>query len=273
MEEYLSNFLVRINDKTYVELPDSSRTSEGSISWTAYRETDNFDKLEALEPLKQLLAKEKKVANKQQLYRLISKLAMVHHRADLIEYVLEKLKKETSSFLISFTLSHFRFYEKPATLALNMDKFREQLMAYSKSKDYGVKSSSVDFLHIFDPKMPKRSYKMLFLLRGVKDKYKNKLPENWDDLDAVFTIPKEQKAVILKRLLAYKYQISSETADLTTLIQTTEKEVFCEIHAKHVLFYTTDFNESSLFEVRQTPCEFADDKAFKVFDVQDERWV
>jgi hypothetical protein len=273
MREFIVDLIARLNDKSMVALPDGSRTSEGSISVLAQLEADAFSNLDAVEPLRLLLAKEKKVWSRLRVFQLLASVSMNNHRGDLIEFIVDKLNSETSVFLIAFTLNHFRFYEKPSDMSLNADHFRSQLLAYAKSKDTSLRSAAEDFLIKFDSMIPKRRYTILLLRKEAQRLYKKGLPESLEQLEPQLEFSIEQRSAILGRLLRYRYAITAETPEMVSLSHNSEKEVFCEIHGKYVSFWTTDFNDGSLFEARQTPCEFCDTNLFAVFDVQDRKWV
>jgi hypothetical protein len=119
---------------------------------------------------------------------------------------------------------------------------------------------------------PDKLYRVIVVLREGQQKYGRNLPPNLDELDAAFTIDEALRKSILASLLRYKYVIDAQDDSVIILKHIHEKEVYCRIAAKHIVFYTSEFTIDSLFEVRQTPWELMPATYFLIFDEQRNQW-
>ena len=142
MQKYLEDLLARLSDNSYIDLPDGSRTSEGSISVLAHQEIANFDKVEAIEPLKQLFLKSKNSWHRVHALRLLLQIATKHDTQDIVTSVFDFLKTEKINTVVYFTLQSLSELE----ISIDFDPFLEQLLAYLPSKDNSIRHAAIRLL-------------------------------------------------------------------------------------------------------------------------------
>ena len=142
MKRYLKDLLARLSDDSYIELPDGSRTSEGSISVLAHQEIANFDKVEAVFSLKELYLKEKNSWHRVHALRLLLQIATKHDTQDIVTCVFDFLKSEKTNTVVYFTLDSMLDLE----VSIYFDPFLEQLLGYLSSKDNATRHAAIRLL-------------------------------------------------------------------------------------------------------------------------------
>lgn len=269
IEKYLIDLFERKNNHTYIKLPDGSSTSEGSSSTLAYAEALEYNNIDAIEPLKKIIFKHKKVWIRYHAYQILIRYVHVFSREDLLDSIFESLKKESSTYILSIVLEHVLKLDSFP----QFDAYKNQIEGYALSKHYSIHPPATRILEKYDLLRPKRKYEVLMYAKGIKTLFKNKPPLQIEDIPNEFIISLEERLRIKASLIRYKYIVTNETADTIEFTHSRLEDTFCKIENKKISFYTTKLLErNSLFEVLQTPCEIAD-KKFDVFCISDKKWL
>jgi hypothetical protein len=269
IENYLLDLFERKNDSSYVKLPDGSSTSVGSISTLAYAEAREYNNIDAIEPLKKILSKQKKVWIRYHAYQILIRYIKIFSKEELLDFIFERLKTENSTYILSIVLKNI----------LELDSFpqfntyKSQIENYSLLKDFAIKSDATRILEKYDLLRPKRKYAVVMYAKGIKALYKNKPPLQIQDIPIEFIISLEERIRIKESLIRYKYNVTNETSEAVELNHSRLEENFCIIEDKKISFFTTKLLEqNAIFEVLQTPCEIAN-KKFDVFCISDGKWL
>lgn len=269
IEKYLLDLIDRKNDQSYLILPDGSKTSQGSISNLAYAEAIEYNNIDAIEPLKKIISKHKKVWVRYHAYQILIRYVRVFSKDSLLDSIFESLKKESSIYILSSVLED----------VLKLDSFpqfntyKNQIEGYALLKHYSIHPPATRILEKYDTLRPKRKYEVLMYVKGIKALFKKKPPLHIQDIPTEFIISMEERVRIKESLIRYKYILTNETADAIQFSHSRLEETFCKIENKKISFFTTKLlDQNTIFEVLQTPCEIAN-KNFDVFCISDEKWL
>tara|TARA_B100001964_G_C14032431_1_gene508885 strand:- start:177 stop:806 length:630 start_codon:yes stop_codon:yes gene_type:complete len=158
INQYLTNLIERINDKSDQHLKDSSKT----IHWKALREAEKLTEKKYISALKEYLTSEKVKKNRRAAYFILAKLAKNVSDKTTAEFILNELKKEKDKFIISSALDLVQDLPKPKGSDLSFilesveDKKwlirRSAISALKNTQDASAEKVLIDLLeHSDDP--------------------------------------------------------------------------------------------------------------------------
>jgi len=114
------------------------------------------------------------------------------------------------------------------------------------------------------------SYDVSLFRREVKDQ--NQGLDFLEDNSKIPDFTPEQFERLKKRLLAYKFEIETETKEYTVFNFKGGKFGIQVTLFPNQLSFSSGFNEDGVFEISQTASEFTDSGEFAKLDMQEGKW-
>lgn len=140
MDEYLINLIDRMSETTDPNMEvgyDSSKT----ISWKAFREAENVENTDFVPQLIIFIDNEKDKKKRDKAYFLLGHLAKNTSSVKALDYLIDRIHKETDKYIISSLLDRIAEIKKPSGTDL------QPLIQAIKSDKWLIRHSAIQSLN------------------------------------------------------------------------------------------------------------------------------
>lgn len=140
MDRYLIDIIERMLD-TSDQIMGSGYDSSKTISWKALREAEKVDNSDYIPQLILFIDKEKDKKKRDRAYFLLGHISKNTNDTTALNYLIQRVEKETDKYIIASLLDRIRNIEKPAGTDL------QPLIAATKNDKWLIRHSAIQSLN------------------------------------------------------------------------------------------------------------------------------